>query len=172
MQPYERPRTGMLAGSVGSRMSAFPIPPSTESAAALTITNEGFVTQAPAPPTFARAYDLGPEAPPPAVVRTPAPVATSGTGAPPPSPAGTSGRITTVTNRATTAARPRGINGIWFDWNGRRWVSSGPAIGLTGDFISIGAYRNSPVYQHVGDSLTIYIPSTGTLVVPFKPRGR
>jgi hypothetical protein len=155
MQPYERPRTGMLAGSVGSRMSAFPIPPSTESAAALTITTEGFVTQAPAPPMFARAYDLGPQPQPPAIVGTRAPVATSGTSATTPSPAGTSGRVTTVTNRATTAARPQGINGIWLNWDGRRWISSGPAVELTDGFISIGAYRKSPVYQHVGDSLTI-----------------
>jgi hypothetical protein len=172
MQPYERPRTGMLAGSVGSRMSAFPIPPSTESAAALTMTNEGFVTQAPAPPTFARAYDLGPEPAQPAVVSMPAPVATSGMASTVPSPAGTSGRVTAVTNSAMTAARPQGINGIWFDWNARRWISSGPAVELTGDYISIGAYRNSPVYQRVGDSLTIYIPSSDALVVPFRPRSR
>src|SRR5262249_37560999 len=34
MQPYERPRTGMLAGSGGSRMSAFPTAAPTEAAGA------------------------------------------------------------------------------------------------------------------------------------------
>src|SRR5689334_7626892 len=60
MQPYERPRTGMLSGSVGSRAPLLP----TETPGILAVTPEGYVAQAPAPPTFARAYDLASAAAP------------------------------------------------------------------------------------------------------------
>lgn len=181
MQPYERPRTGMLAGSAGSRTSSFPTPPATEQVAALGVTSEGFVTQAPAPPTFARAYDLGPGVEPepmsPAV-----PVVAGTTGRRPSTPAmsgettstrakGTSGRVTTVTNVASTAMRPMGINNVWLTYNGRRWVSAGPAVERDAAFTRVGDYRGSPVYQRNGDSLTIYIPTTSDLIVPFKPSG-
>src|SRR3954447_13085599 len=48
MQPYERPRTGMLAGSVGSRTPSFPT--AAEPATGLGITTGGFVAQALGPP--------------------------------------------------------------------------------------------------------------------------
>jgi hypothetical protein len=172
MQPYERPRTGMLAGSAGSRMSAFPTAPSTERAAALGLTPEGFVAQAAAPPTFARAYDRS-AGEPPQPISPAVPVVATGMGtAAPPQPAGTSGRIVTVTNGASTLVHPQGINGAWIDYNGRRWVSAGPAVDLTADFVHAGDYRGSPVYELRDDRLTIYIPTTGTLVVPFKPAPR
>lgn len=159
MQPYERPRAG-------SRTSAFPIPAATERLAPLGVTSEGFVAQAPAPPTFARAYDLG--------AGPAAPVATSGAMPPPvaaPRPVATSGRTTTVTNRSISAATPTGINNMWLNYNGRRWVSAGRAVELTPDFTRTGDYRGFPVFQRRGDSLTIYVPTNGDLVVPFKPRG-
>ncbi len=170
MQPYERPRSGMLAGSAGTRTSAFPSSPATEQIGALGVTHEGFVAQAPAPPTFARAYDLGaaPAAPPAA------PVATSGSIPAPaaaPRAVATSGRTTTVSNRSISAAAPTGINNMWLNYNGRRWVSAGRAVELTADFTRTGDYRGFPVFQRRGDSLTIYVPTNGDLVVPFKPRG-
>jgi hypothetical protein len=182
MQPYERPRTGMLAGSVGSRTSSFPTSTATEQSGALGVTAEGFVVQAAAPPTFARAYDLGPGAEPEpispavpvvagAIGRTPS--ATPATRAEITSAraTATSGRVTTVTNGASTAARPTGINNVWLTYNGRRWVSAGPAVGRDATFTRVGDYRGFPVYQRVGDSLTIYVPTTDDLIVPFKPRG-
>jgi len=176
MQPYERPRTGMLAGSVGSRMSAFPTAASTEAAGALGVSAEGYVIQAPAPPTFARAYDLGP-GPLPQRISPAVPVVAGNVGSTAAAagarPTATSGRTVTVANAASGGNRPKGINGAWIDYDGRRWVSAGRAVGLDPNaFISIGAYRGSPVYQRVGDADTIYVPTTGTLVAPFKPRGR
>jgi hypothetical protein len=183
MQPYERPRAGMLAGSAGSRSSSFPT--AIEPGSALAVTNEGYVAQAPAPPTFARAYDLGPapttQPVSPAVPivgslgvrQTPASAAgTSGRVTAPvaPQPAGTSGRVTTVTNGASTAARPQGINGAWVEYAGRRWVSAGKGVDLTADFAQIGEYRGSPIYQRRGDTSTIYVPMTPGLLVPFKSR--
>ena len=174
MQPYERPRTGMLAGSVGSRASQ--LPSGAAGTSGLTLTNDGFVTQAAAPPTFARAYDLAPAAPAvvvatakPAPQPAPVPAATAGTTGrtAPPATAATSGRVTTVTNRSSKVA-PKGINGIWLDYDGRRWVSAGKAVDVTDEFTRIGTFRGFPVYQRRGDSLTIYVPSAGDLVVPFR----
>ena len=169
LQPYERPRTGRLAGSAGSRMSAFPTSASLEiGTIGAGVTTQGIVTQAAAPPTFGRAYDLEsgpPPTPPSAVVR---PRATTPAL---PSAVGTTGRLTAVTNGIASVVRPKGINGAWLMYDGRRWVSSGQAVALVpGDFISIGAYRGSPVYQRVGDAETIYIPSGATHVAPFKVR--
>lgn len=173
MQPYERPRTGTLAGTAGSRTSSFPTSSSTESSSALGVTSEGFVVQAPAPPSFARAYDYesssGPQPMSPAVPVVAGRIGSSDA-AQTPQPTGTSGRSVTITNQAGTAAQPRGINGAWFDYKGRRWVSAGSAVDLTADFTRIGEYKGSPVFQRRGDSVTIYIPTSTSLVTPFKPR--
>jgi hypothetical protein len=166
MQPYERPRTGMLAGSVGSRMSAFPTGSTLElGTTGSGVTTESIVRQAPAPPTFARAYDVGaaPPAAPTAAIGTSSVQATR--------PAvGTSGRSAAAV--ATTAARPQGINSVWLNWGNRRWVSAGRAIDLTGDFAKVGDYKGAPVYQRRGDATTIYVPTTPGTVAPFKPRER
>jgi hypothetical protein len=175
LQPYERPRTGMLAGTVGSRAPSFPVPASTEAPVALGVTAEGFVAQAPGPPAFARAYDLdasitGASAPLPTPSPAPPPlgvVATAGTTQS--APVGTSGRVT-VTNRPSTAARPKGINGAWIQFDGRRWVSDGRAVGLTADFTTVGDYRGFPVYRRGSDTTTIYLVSVPGLVVPYKQK--
>jgi len=160
MQPYERPRTGMLAGSVGSRAPLLPTAPP----GSLSVTPEGYVAQAAAPPTFARAYDLGPSpaAPQPLSPAVPI-VGTIGSSVTPaPQPAATSGRLPGHANRTAT---------VYLDYDGRRWVSAGRATELDAGFARIGEFRGSPVYQRRGDSLTIYIPTSGGLVVPFKPKG-
>jgi len=163
MQPYQLPRTGRLAGTVGSRTSAFPTAPATESSGGLGVTREGFIAQAPAPPTFAPPYDVGGSVTGTAPVDTRAPIAAA-------RPVATSGRVTTVTNRASTAARPVGINGAWLNYDRRRWVSSGKAVERTGDFAQVGSYRGTPVYQRSGDATTIYLAVAGELIAPFRQR--
>jgi hypothetical protein len=159
MQPYERPRSGMLAGSVGSRAPL--LPPGTPGA--FTVTPEGYVAQAPAPPTFARGYEPTPEAPPPLSPAVPI-VGTTGRGASlaSPSPAATTGRIPRSTKPSVTA--------VYVDYDGRRWVPSGRATALDASFARIGEYHGSPVYSRRGDSQTIYVRMSEGLVVPFKPR--
>jgi hypothetical protein len=164
MQPYERPRAGALAGSTGSRAPSFP----PQTAGELSLSATGNVVQAAAPPTFARAYDLG---------SPPAPAATSGYTGPaaaPNSAVATAGRsVVTTTNRpVATAIPPRGVNGIWIDYEGRHWVATGKAIELTPSLKYVGSYRGFPVYARAGDRSTIFIPSTAGLVVPYSPRGR
>ena len=161
MQPYERPRTGMLAGSVGSRAPLLP----TETPGTVTLTPEGYVAQAPGPPTFARAYDVGPSAGAPQPISPAVPiVGTAGTLAP------------RAASRATPPPERRSRNAgnaatVYFDYDGRRWVSAGGAIDLDSSFARVGAFRGSPVYQRRGDNLTIYVPTSKGLVVPFKPKG-
>jgi hypothetical protein len=101
--------------------------------------------------------------------RTQPPSATRTSGRTSPRPTGTSGRVT-VTN-APSPTKPKGINGAWVEYDGRRWVTSGKAVDLSPEFKQVGEYRGFPVYQRRGDPLTIYIPSVGDLVVPFRPRG-
>jgi hypothetical protein len=160
VQPYERPRAGHLADSTGSRAPSFP--PQTFSA--LTMTSGGFIAQAPSPPLLARPYDLAPTSAPETTPGSPSPAAAVGTG----------GRsIVTTTNRpVSTAEPPKGINGAWLEYDGRRWVALGKAIELTADFQIVGTYRGFPVYARNGDRSTIYIASTPGLVVPYSPRGR
>jgi hypothetical protein len=167
MQPYQLQRTGTLAGTVGSRTSAFPTLPSTEAPASLGVTREGFIAQAPAPPTFAPPYDIGGS-----VTGTPAVAARAPVVPGPviPGAVATTGRVTTVTNQTSTAARPIGLNGAWFSYEGRRWVSAGKAVERTSDFTQVGQYRGSPVYQRRGDSTTIYIAIAGDRIAPFTPR--
>jgi hypothetical protein len=159
MQPYERPRAGMLANSVGSRAPLLP----TQPPGAMTVTPEGYVAQAPAPPTFARAYDLGPSPAPPQRISPAVPIV------------GTTGNASSQ-RPAATATRgrlPRDANhtaAVYLDYGGRRWVSAGSATALDANFTRVGEYHGSPVYQRRGDSVIIYVPLSPDLVVPFTPK--
>jgi hypothetical protein len=162
MQPYEHLRAGMLADTTGSRTPWFP----PQTSAALDVLAGGFVAQAPAPPMFARPYDLtASHAPAPA----PAPVGTTGVAAPVPPPTGTSGRAID-TRPASTAIPPKGINNAWIEYDGRRWVAGGKAIARASDMHVIGEYHGFSVYARGNDRSTIFVPSTSDLVVPFVKR--
>jgi hypothetical protein len=86
--------------------------------------------------------------------------------------AGTAGRVTTITNSPVPGVRPRGINGAWMDFEGKRYVSAGEAVALGSDFTRIGEHHGWPVYRRPGDPSTIYVPMTADLVAPFSPRSR
>ncbi len=164
MQPYEHRRAGMLADTTGSRTPWFP----PETSAALDLTAGGFVAQAPAPPMFARPYDLvSTDAPQP----PPVPVATTGTTSGP-RPAARSASSPGVTRPVSTAVPPKGINNAWIEYDGRRWVADGKAIPQPADMHEIGTYRGFPVFRRGGETSTIFLPSTGTLVVPFSQSNR
>src|SRR4029079_355600 len=84
MQPYERRRTGNLAGTTGSRAPSLPTQIATE------MIGTSGVAQAPAPPTLGPSYE---------VISAPMPV---------PETAGTTGRIPATT---ATAAAPGTVAG-------------------------------------------------------------
>jgi hypothetical protein len=143
MQPYERRRTGALAGTTGSRAPSLPTDIGAEGLAPAAI------QQAQGPPDFARAYDLA-AVDEPAAARIPAV----------PASVGTSGRVTPV----TTVLPPTGLNAIWVEFEGQRWFASGKSIAYDAARLNqVGSYYGWTVYALKGDK------STGTIYIPVIP---
>jgi hypothetical protein len=83
-------------------------------------------------------------------------------------PVGTTGPL-------ATAKRPQGLNGIFIEYDGHRWFSSGQAVEFDpGRFTPIGEYRGFTVYAARGDqSGTIYLPvaeGASALLAPYARR--
>ncbi|OFW09023.1 MAG: hypothetical protein A3H96_13385 [Acidobacteria bacterium RIFCSPLOWO2_02_FULL_67_36] len=162
MQPYERQRTGQIAGTAGSAAPHFPVAPYTGPAATMGTTP---LPQAPAPPTV-----TGPL--PDSIVGTTgtaAPVVTAQAG----------NRVVYLPRPAPvkSAERPKGINGVFIDFRNNRWFSSGAPTPLDPDrYTRIGEYRGFSVYAPRGGGAgTIYVPMTRDstdLLIPFTRRGR
>jgi hypothetical protein len=116
----------------------------------------------------------------------PVPLARSAIGAVPeePSAVGTTGKIVTSPPRMPAASssprtrvesipRPRGINGVWVEFEGGRWFSNGHAMPYSPDrFTRIGEYRGFPVYRdRTSNRDEIWIPSViGGPVTPYARR--
>lgn len=155
MQPYERRRSGELAGTVGSAAPSFPIDTAAEDVFA-------GIPQAAAPPTrvapMMDPYDE-PFAPP----TTPVPASIPTTGA---------AEADRPWGPLATAQKPEGINAVFIEYRDRRWFSSGPAIELdAARFVRSGEYHGFPVYEERdGDGTTVYVTvarRTGDLVTPY-----
>jgi hypothetical protein len=156
MQPYERRRTGEIAGTSGSTVSALPV----EIAPAVGASpEEAPILQAPAPPIVASESfvdQLAVPQPRPAPTRP-----ALRTRLVPPSPSvGTTGRVANSSGPVATRIRPQAANGIFVEFNKGRWYSSGPPMSLDPRVLTrIGEWHGFPVYVAAGggDS-TIYIP--------------
>ena len=158
MQPYMRPRSGELAGTA-STVTQFPVGVATEG----NPTAEQADRQALAPPTMARPYDVmpGPEA------------SASASQNRPPEPTGTVGRSLATPARIDSIVPPRGVNGIWVNYDGDRWFLSGKAAEFhAAQYTKVGEYHGFAVYQRSGDDATIYIPSTPGRLARYTKRGR
>jgi hypothetical protein len=143
MQPYERRRTGELAGTVGTTAPSFPVDRYPDVASLATQS----APQAAGPPSVVA---VDPNQP----------------------PVGTSGRVETAAP-ATRTARPsrRAINAVYILYNGARWVNSGPPVEMDARFAIDGRYFGLPVYVD-RQSVTgnIYVPvtdATGALLTPY-----
>jgi hypothetical protein len=162
MRPYERRRTGDLAGTTGSSAPSFVATSPSESTAAPTL-------QAAAPPTGVPAQLTGR----PATVSTVQPVS-----ALPASTAGTTGRLPVQTRpartRVQTVQRPVGLNSVFIQFQGARWYAAGPAVEFSANrFTRIGEHRGFTVYQDKGKPGLIYLSlltGGGGLVAPYKSR--
>lgn len=161
MQPYERRRSGDLAGTAGSTAPSFPIEPASQTA----YTEEESIRRAPAPPTGYTPDDR--DVRPLANELPERPVATTGfsPGAPaiPGTPVG--GRV------SLTAQKPEGLNAIFITFQNQRWFSSGPAITYEPSrFSPAGHYNGLPVYVDPSKPRTVYVAvaaSATGLVAPY-----
>ena len=153
MKPYERRRSGDLAGTVGSSAPSFPVVlPSEE-----TLVGSGGSLEAPV------------------ISPLPVPVGTTGyvpatataPGAPAlaaaPSPVGTSGVLfdapaVPARTRIQTAQRPLGLNTVFVDFQNVRWFAAGGTVVYSPTlFTRIGEHRGFEVYQENAQTGTIYL---------------
>jgi hypothetical protein len=146
MRPYERLRSGDLAGTVGSHTPSFPIQRDTELALASGAVS--LITPAlpnPAEPEVRAEADRL-NVPSGALTRLPPPSAAL----PPPAP--------TIIQ---SLPAPQGNRGVWVEFDGARWTSAGDAVPYSADrFIPVGEYHGFPVYREKdGPSDQIYIPA-------------
>jgi hypothetical protein len=147
MQPYERRRAGDIADTVGSMTPSFPVVKSAEQSNMEYVPGAGMV-QAPAPPSQLGAI----------VDRTPIEStgryeATTG------SVAVAGGEPRVPVGPLVTAKRPEGLNGVFVEFNDRRYFSDGPAVEFSAQsFTRIGDYHGFQVYRRGEEQNTIYIP--------------
>jgi hypothetical protein len=145
MQPYERRRDGELAGTVGSHAPAFPVTRFGEHP-----TDAKRLRQAPAPPYRAPVY---------------LPDAT-GRAQPPSEPIGMFGKAATPGRLSPPVKRQESANGLFVEFQGARWFSTGAAIEVdVADLTRHGAYHGFPVYTRTGDA-AVYIPISGDRDAP------
>lgn len=151
MRGYERRREGELAGTTGSRMSAFPV----DVASSITTTPR----------------ELRPD--------VLAPIGTGGGAIPAPAPElaiETTERANLPRPARThveSIPAPRENNGVWLEYAGTRWYSDGPAAAFDSDrFIEIGSYRGFPVYRDKNrgaDEIWVRVVAEGP-VAPYSKR--
>lgn len=153
MQPYERPRSGDLAGTVGSSAPSFPV-------SALP-TGWG-PPMAPIAPTNLEPVPLG-ESVATAVNRSGRPLANAG-----------QEDEEEAVRPLQPAASPEDIQSarerVWVEFRGQKWIPAGRAIPLAGSgLVKTGDYSGFPVYAAQGSSseTRIYLPAIGGLVTPY-----
>lgn len=90
-----------------------------------------------------------------------------------PRPVGTSGRVvvTPAPSQVSTLNPPTGLNGMWINFDGRRWFSAGKAIEYDASRLTkVGTYHGWSVYTRNGDRTTIYVPAVPGKLSPYKVR--
>lgn len=141
VQPYERTRPGE------------------------TLVVSDSIPQAPSAPSRASAYDL---------LAVPAPVSVAPLRAlSEPMAVGTSGRTAApaAPRPVSSLNPPSGVNGIWVNYDGRRWFLAGKAIDYDAATLAeVGTYHGWSVYTRNGSRSTIYIPTTPGRLAPYTAR--
>jgi hypothetical protein len=165
MKPYERRRTGELAGTVGSSAPGFPVMLPQQSAQQTV--SMGFA-RVPTDPIGGGAVGTS------SMANT---TVSGSAGAQ--EPVGTSGVVamapsTPIPTPLQTARRPVGLNSVYLEFDDARWFASGPAVEFSIDrFTRIGEHGGFPVYVDRARTDVIYIPlvpGDPGLVSPFKRR--
>jgi hypothetical protein len=85
---------------------------------------------------------------------------------------GTTGRVAAVPLPSISSLTPpTGVNGIWINYDGRRWFLAGRAIDYDAATLAeVGMYHGWSVYTRTGDRSTIYIPTTPGRLAPYRAR--
>jgi hypothetical protein len=179
VRPYERRRSGELAGTSGSTVSSFPVVLPAEQASQ-TATGAAFfpaLTAALPRPvgTTGFLYGTADQEPRPVggtEMTVPLAVGTTGvTGPAGPLPIAA---VRPGPARIETVRRPVGLNTVFLEFRAVRWYSAGPAVELVREeFSRIGDYHGFPVYEHNARKDMIYVslvPGEAMLVVPYKSR--
>jgi hypothetical protein len=179
MQPYERRRTGELAGTSVSTAPSFAVASSAEIApgmVAVTPVLQAAMSPAPGSPiVFEGASVRSSAAPAESVTLRSQPVNRPGRMTAAASPLGTPGRVAASAARRREAARPEAANGVFIEFNGARWFSSGPATLFDSrNFTQVGERRGFPVYTARDRGETIFVPVAEglDLVAPYSKRGK
>jgi hypothetical protein len=186
VRPYERRRSGDLAGTVGSTAPAFRVVLPAEEA--LTTTSGAPAFAGPAVPRAvgtsgyvygaldrARGSATVTAAAPavaPAETVVPVPVGTRGNGQSTATRLMAPGRP--LPTRFETVQRPTGLNAAFVEFRDTKWFTAGAALEFAADrFTQIGEHRGFAVYQEAGRPDVIFLsPVAGTpaLVIPYKAR--
>jgi hypothetical protein len=168
MRPYERRRTGDLAGTSGSSAPNFVVQP--PQPYGQTSANPEFV-YAPSdlsnPQAVGTTGYLSGMAPSQGPAVVPIPFGTMGAAVPlVMAPSGPT--------RIQTVQRPVGLNGVYVQYQNARWFLAGPAVELTTDrFTKAGEYRGFQVYTERDHPELIYvalIAGSPGLISPYKVR--
>ena len=156
MQPYERKRSGELAGTEGSTAPSFPVQNPAE------LSGQMQPIRAPGPPSSLMgdssrvAVDSYPA---PAVGRADV-AATTGS----------------IPSHVRIGGKPEGLNGMFIAFDNQRWFNSGPAVPFDPSLRKIGTHHGMPVYANTARPSTIFVPvslDVTSLVVPYSiGRGR
>jgi hypothetical protein len=164
MQPYERARSGDLAGTSGSRTPSFPTRAAAERRAAPVAVAAVSPTAPPQPLGAVSAF-------------TPEAGAVGTTGISPRAAetttiVGTRGTVTVrqASPAVGTVEPARTSDGIWLEFMGGKWVSAGPAVLLrASEFMRVGDYAGFPVFARQGlNEEIIYLPTLAGYVAPYK----
>ena len=144
MQPYERLRTGDLAGTSGSRLPSFP----------------------------GRSDRLTPQiASAPALVDVPQPVGTA-SAATAERPVATTGIELAAPVVPPQRGKPFTYDSVSVQYMGEKWVMAGPSMmEMPPGLVRIGEYKGFPVYAQTGrQHERIYLPLIAGRVAPFTPK--
>lgn len=148
LQPYERRRTGDVAGTTGSRAPSFPV----------TMTGERSVEEPLVVPTEVDRRRSAPAAAGAEAVT------------------GLAGVRTAPADLIEAGLRPKGLNEIFVTYEGYRWRASGKAVPFAEDrFQAVGSLHGFPVYAERSDGQephVIYLPSRAGLVAPYERAGK
>lgn len=169
MQPYERPRRGAFAGSVGNRFSNFPVRLLPEGADVIPETATA-PTQIPLNGNAIAAYTPDVAGPVLSYVQ----LAVAVPAATPAAPVATVAASDTPSWKEPAIILspylPESNDGIWFQFANQRWINAGRAEPRTDAFNQVGIYSGFPVYRNGTDMNLIYLPSRNGLLTPYRRR--